>query len=92
MSESETKKAASSWISVAVDYGPLLVFLGVYRWQSPADPNPVGELSAIIAGTGAFMVAALAALVISKWRLGKVSPMLWFSTALIVGQQPRRLP
>jgi intracellular septation protein len=85
MSESETKKAASSCISVAVDYGPLLVFLGVYRWQSPADPNPVGELSAIIAGTGAFMVAALAALVISKWRLGKVSPMLWFSTALIVG-------
>lgn len=85
MSESETKKAASSWISVAVDYGPLLVFLGVYRWQSPADPNPVGELSAIIAGTGAFMVAAIAALVISKWRLGKVSPMLWFSTALIVG-------
>jgi intracellular septation protein len=31
------------------------------------------------------MVAAVAALVISKWRLGKVSPMLWFSTALIVG-------
>lgn len=85
MSESEGKKAASSWISVAVDYGPLLVFLGVYRWQSPADPNPVGELSAIIAGTGAFMIAAVAALAISKWRLGKVSPMLWFSTALIIG-------
>lgn len=85
MSETEGKQAASSWISVAVDYGPLLVFLGVYRWQSPADPNPVSELSAIIAGTGAFMVAAVAALVISKWRLGKVSPMLWFSTALIVG-------
>jgi len=85
MSETEGKKAASSWLNVAVDYGPLLVFLGVYRWQAPADPNPVGELSAIIAGTGAFMVAAVAALIISKWRLGKVSPMLWFSTALIVG-------
>ena len=85
MSENETKKAASSWLNVAVDYGPLLVFLGVYRWQSPADPNPVGELSAIIAGTGAFMVAAVIALLVSKWRLGKVSPMLWFSTALIVG-------
>jgi intracellular septation protein len=85
MSESETKKAASSWISVAVDYGPLLVFLGVYRMNAPADPNPAGELGAIIYGTGAFMVAAVAALVISKWRLGKVSPMLWFSTALIVG-------
>ena len=85
MSENETKKAASSWLNVAVDYGPLLVFLGVYRWNAPAEPGPVGELSAIIAGTGAFMVAAVAALVISKWRLGKVSPMLWFSTALIVG-------
>lgn len=85
MSETDGKKAASSWLNVAVDYGPLLVFLGVYRWQSPADPNPVSELSAIIAGTVAFMVAAVAALLVSKWRLGKVSPMLWFSTALIVG-------
>ncbi len=85
MSENETKKAASSWLNVAVDYGPLLVFLGAYRWNAPATPNAAGELAAIIAGTGAFMVAAIAALLISKWRLGKVSPMLWFSTALIVG-------
>jgi intracellular septation protein len=85
MSESETKKAASSWLNVAVDYGPLLVVLGVYRMNAPADPNPAGELGAIIYGTGAFMIAAVAALIISKWRLGKVSPMLWFSTALIVG-------
>lgn len=85
MSESETKKAASSWLNVAVDYGPLLVFLGVYRMNAPTDPNPAGELGAIIYGTGAFMIAAVAALIISKWRLGKVSPMLWFSTALIVG-------
>ena len=85
MAEGEGKKAASSWLNVAVDYGPLLVFLGVYRMNAPADPNPAGELGAIIAGTGAFMVAAVAALLVSKWRLGKVSPMLWFSTALIVG-------
>ncbi|WP_296720061.1 inner membrane-spanning protein YciB [Erythrobacter sp.] len=85
MSETETKKAASSWINVAVDYGPLLVFLGVYRMNAPEEPGPAGELGAIIYGTVAFMIAAVAALVISKWRLGKVSPMLWFSTALIVG-------
>ncbi len=85
MSDSEGKKAASSWLNVAVDYGPLLVFLGVYKWQSTAEPNAVSELAAIISGTLAFMVAAVAALAISKWRLGKVSPMLWFSTALIVG-------
>lgn len=85
MSENETKKAASSWLNVAVDYGPLLVFLGVYRTMAPADPNPAGELVAIIYGTGAFMAASVAALLVSKWRLGKVSPMLWFSTALIMG-------
>jgi len=85
MSDNGTQKAASSWLNVAVDYGPLLVFLGVYRWNAPAEASAVGELGAIIAGTGAFMVAAVAALLISKWRLGKVSPMLWFSTALIVG-------
>ncbi|EAQ29684.1 intracellular septation protein A [Erythrobacter sp. NAP1] len=85
MASEEAKKAGSSWLNVAVDYGPLLVFLGVYRWNAPADPNPAGELLAIMYGTGAFMVAAIAALLISKWRLGKVSPMLWFSTALIVG-------
>jgi intracellular septation protein len=85
MSDSEGKKAASSWLNVAVDYGPLLVFLGVYRAMAPDDPNPAGELVAILYGTGAFMAASVTALIISKWRLGKVSPMLWFSTALIMG-------
>ena len=80
-----SKPAGSGWLNVAVDYGPLLVFLAVYRWNAPDDPNPAGELLAIIYGTGAFMVAAVTALAISKWRLGKISPMLWFSTALIVG-------
>lgn len=85
MSETETKKKGSGWLNVAVDYGPLIVFLGVYRFNAPADPNPAGELLAIIYGTGAFMVAAVIALVSSRALLGKISPMLWFSTALIVG-------
>lgn len=79
------KSAGASWINVAVDYGPLLVFLGVYRFYSPEESSAAGELIAITRGTGAFMIAALTALFVSKWRLGKVSPMLWFSTALIVG-------
>ncbi|MBV7267494.1 inner membrane-spanning protein YciB [Erythrobacter ani] len=85
MADSEAKKAGSSWLNVAVDYGPLLVFLAVYRLNAPDNPNPAGELLAIMYGTGAFMVAAVSALIISKWRLGKISPMLWFSTALILG-------
>jgi intracellular septation protein len=31
------------------------------------------------------MVATVIALVVSKWRLGKVSPMLWLSSVLIIG-------
>jgi len=85
MADRDNQKAGASWINVAVDYGPLVVFLIAYRWNAPADPNPAGELFAIIYGTGAFMIAAIAALGISKWRLGKISPMLWLSTALIVG-------
>ncbi|MDJ0641715.1 MAG: inner membrane-spanning protein YciB [Erythrobacter sp.] len=85
MADAETKKAGSSWLNVMVDYGPLLVFLAVYRFNAPDDPNPAGELIAIIYGTGAFMVAAIVALLVSRWRLGKISPMLWFSTTLIVG-------
>lgn len=75
----------SGWLSVLTDYGPLLVFLGVYRMFAPDEPEAAAELAAIIKGTGAFMLAAVIALGVSKWRLGRVSPMLWFSTALIVG-------
>lgn len=85
MSDSKTKPKPSSWITVAVDYGPLIVFLAVYKWYSPEISEPLAEIAAVIRGTLAFMVAAVIALAVSKWRLGKVSPMLWFSTALIVG-------
>jgi intracellular septation protein len=85
MNEASAKKPKSGWINVLVDYGPLLVFFLSYRYYSPDGEDPAGEVFAVIRGTGAFIVAALAALVISKWRLGKVSPMLWLSTVLIVG-------
>lgn len=81
-----TEKKKSGWLNLVVDYGPLLIFFLVYRHYSPADKeDSVGEVFAVMRGTGAFMVAAIVALGISKWRLGKVSPMLWLSTALIVG-------
>ncbi|MEO0590763.1 MAG: inner membrane-spanning protein YciB [Pseudomonadota bacterium] len=85
MAKEETKKAGSSWLSVAIDYGPLLVFLLVYRQMSPEETSAGGEIIAILYGTGAFMAAAVVALIASRALLGKISPMLWFSTALIVG-------
>lgn len=84
MSESKPK---SSWVNLLVDYGPLLVFFLAYRYFSPKDASDqsLGAVVAVTKSTVVFMVATVAALVISKWRLGKISPMLWLSTILIVG-------
>ncbi len=86
MAEEHTKKPKSGLVNLVVDYGPLLIFFLVYRHYSPSDKeDSVGEIFALVRGTLAFMVAAVGALVLSKWRLGKVSPMLGLSTLLIVG-------
>ncbi len=81
----EPRKPKSGWLNLLVDYGPLLVFFLTYKIYSPDEENAALEILAVIRGTGAFIVAALIALAVSRWRLGKVSPMLWLSTVLIVG-------
>lgn len=84
MSESASQKK-SGWLNLIVDYGPILVFFLVYRYYSPDEKeNAVGEVLAVIKGTGAFMFAAVIALIVSKMKFGRVSPMLSLSTALIV--------
>lgn len=80
-------KPKSSWINLAVDYGPLIVFFLAYRQFSPKDASAegVGAVVAVTKSTAAFMIATVIALVVSKWRLGRISPMLWLSTVLIIG-------
>ncbi len=85
MAEGGKAKQGTGWLNVLVDYGPLLVFFLTYRYFAPKEPEAIAEVAAVIKGTLAFMATAVAALGISKWRLGKISPMLLFSTALIVG-------
>jgi intracellular septation protein len=81
---SETRPR-SSWLNLVVDYGPLVVFFFAYRWAKPAEGGGLGEVVAVTKSTVAFMLATVVALVVSKWRLGRISPMLWLSTLLIVG-------
>ena len=79
-------KPKSSWINLLVDYGPLLVFFLAYRQFSPKEADAgIGTVVAVTQGTIAFMVATIVALIVSKWRLGRISPMLWLSTVLILG-------
>jgi len=79
-------KPKSSWLNLVVDYGPLLVFFAAYKLTSPdSDTSGLGSVVAVTKSTVAFMIATVIALVVSKWRLGKISPMLWLSTVLIIG-------
>ena len=55
-----------------IDLGPLIVFF------------VVNSLKGILAGTAAFMVAIIAALVISLTKYKKVSPLLWLSAVMVL--------
>jgi intracellular septation protein len=79
------RKPSSGWANVLVDYGPIMVFFLTYKYFAPAGKNIAAEISAVVNSTSAFIVAAIAALLFSKFKLGKVSPMLWISTGLIAG-------
>lgn len=70
MNENTAKKPGG--LGIALDFGPLLIFFVAYKvWG-------------VFIGTGVFMVAIVAALLISKIRLGRISPMLWLTAVLVV--------
>ena len=71
-----------------LDFGPLLVFFLTFKLNAPAADAPnmgFAATSAAIMGTIAFMAAILVALIVSKWKLGRISPMLWLSAILVIG-------
>jgi intracellular septation protein len=67
-----------------IDFGPLLIFFAVYRLSNDGE-GALAATAAAISGTLAFMVAITIALIVSKWKLGRVSPMLWMSAVLVLG-------
>ena len=69
----KTNAAAPAGWSFAIDYGPLLAFFIAFK------------LAGVFVGTGVFMLAIAVAVIVSKVRLGRVSPMLLLSAILIVG-------
>ena len=79
-------KGKSGWLNLLIDYGPVLVFFIAYRMLRPDDSkDSVAEVLAVTQSTLAFMAATMVALGASKWCFGKVSPMLWVTTVLVVG-------
>jgi intracellular septation protein len=61
-----------------IDLGPLLVFFFVNFLA------PVPAVMKIFVATGAFMIAMIAAMLFSAIRYRSISPLLWFSGAMVV--------
>jgi intracellular septation protein len=61
-----------------IDLGPLLVFFVVNFFA------PVPGALKIFVATGAFMVAMMAAMLISQLKYRHISPLLWFSGLMVV--------
>ncbi|TXC69026.1 septation protein IspZ [Sphingorhabdus soli] len=76
------KKAHGGLLPFLIDFGPLLVFFLVFKFSDSDDA--FGPTTAAIKGTVAFMVAIVIAVAVSKWKLNRVSPMLWLSAILVL--------
>jgi intracellular septation protein len=93
-------KAPSPGLRVALDYAPLIVFFAVnFIFPAPLAMKLVARttgflpgvdrmaaliIARVIVATAAFIVATVIAMVISRIRLGTISPMLWLSGGLVV--------
>ncbi len=79
------KPPVSPMFRMALDYGPLLVFFIANLLASKLPlPDMVDSLGQVLIASAAFMVASLASIVVSKWKTGHVSPMLWLSAGLVI--------
>ena len=76
--------ARHGWLNFAIDFGPLLVFFLTYKFTSGGE-GAFAATAGAIKGTLAFMVAIVIAMAVSKWKLGRISPMLWMSDILVLG-------
>src|SRR5881628_2948995 len=75
MSETEEPQGAGKLL---IDLGPLLIFFLVNFFA------PVPSVLKIFVATGAFMVAMVAAMLLSAIRYRRISPLLWFSGVMVV--------
>ena len=66
------KTDPSAALRVALDYGPLLAFF------------VASKVFDIFVATAVFMVAIVLAIGVSRWKTGRISPMLWFTGAIVL--------
>ncbi len=72
------KTEPSGGIKLLIDIGPLVVFFAA-NYLAPV-PGPLK----IFFATGAFMIAMMAAMLVSQIKYKHISPLLWFSGLMVV--------
>ncbi len=93
-------RAPSPGLRMGVEYGSLLVFFAVnFLFPATLAMRLVGAstgflsdldragalvIAKVIVATTAFVIATVAAMIVSKTRLGHISPMLWISGGFVV--------
>ncbi|WP_275401791.1 septation protein A [Sphingomonas flavalba] len=68
----------SPGLRMALDFGPLATFF----IANALAPEP--KILKVLIATSAFMIATVAAMLISWMKAGRISPMLWITGALVV--------
>jgi intracellular septation protein len=75
---SPTRPKIGPGLRLAIDIGPLAVFFLVnFLMRGP-------DIVKLLAGTAAFMVASAVAMILSRWKAGHISPMLWMTGTLVL--------
>jgi intracellular septation protein len=72
-----------AWLPFLIDFGPLLAFFLTYKFSG--GDGQFAATAGAVKGTAVFMVAIVIALIVSQWKLKKISPMLWLSAILVIG-------
>jgi len=78
LTESSPPPADNAGLRIAIDFAPLIIFFGVNFLL----PGP--QIERVVAATAAFMLATALAMVVSRWKIGHISPMLWMSGVLVL--------
>ena len=81
MIETTTQKSPSGWFNFALDFGPLLLFFVGSRIGA----SDIDKVQGPMVGTAVFMVAIVIAMVVAKWKLGRISPMMKMSALFVIG-------
>lgn len=81
MTGAAADKKPSGLFTFALDFGPLLLFFLGSRFGKSETDNVQGPL----VGTAVFMAAIVIAMILSKWKLGRISPMMKMSALFVIG-------